>query len=161
MVITRSQAMREATPEQIVELLGGDRIKGNERKHYVYFADGKAVVLISLFKKKQWGLVLVDEHGRCHQGQYVRHKIYPHRCGYDGEHFYWEGFIDHFFVIGKSVPPYFTPVEPTQWNDGWGFDRNSGKRGHHGWGIKAGGAHEVMHDLTHLSWKPIRAPYDE
>jgi hypothetical protein len=157
MVATRSQTMREASPQQILKLFGGDRVKGNERKHHVYFADGKALVLVSI-KKNKWGLVLVDEKGQLHQGQYVKHRLYPHRSGFDGDHFYWEAYIEHFFVLGKSVPPYFTSVEPTRWNDGWGFDATPphGRAGHKGWGSKAGGAHGVMYDLSHLAWKQVR-----
>jgi hypothetical protein len=163
MVKTRSQNMAEATPIQVLEKLVplDQQVKGKERKHYVYFAEGNALVLVSLFKRSKWGLVLIDKTGKVHQGQYVKHKIHPRECGFDGTHFYWDAYIDYFFVIGKSIAPYFTAVEPTQWTDGYGFDPVTGKPGHNGWGGvgKAGGAHDVMYDLTSLTWDRIPAPY--
>lgn len=161
MVRTRRQAMAAATPEQVLEQLvpAEKQVKGQERKHYVYFANGKALVLVSLFKKNRWGLVLVDEAGGVHQGQYVKHRIHPYRSGFDGKYFYWDAYINNFFVIGKSVAPYFTAVEPTRWADGWGVDPSTGKRGHNGWGEKAGGSHGVMWDLTSLKWQRVKPPY--
>lgn len=161
MPITRSKAAANLTPQEAVEKLVSeeDQDKGQVRKHYVYFAQNKTLILVSIFNKRRWGLILIDEKGKVHQGQYVKQKIHPHKCGFDGEFFYWDAYIDNFFVIGKSRPPYFTAVEPLQWNNGWGFDAVTGKAGHKGWQEHAGGVHEIMWDLSSLEWERIKAPY--
>jgi hypothetical protein len=159
MVITRRQAMTNISVQGVMEKLSDNPVKGNERKHYVYFAKGKALVLVSLRKRNKWGLIMIDECGKMHKGQYVKHRIHPHESGFDGTYFYWSGYIDNLFANGKSIPPYFSVVEPVQWTDGWGFDPKTGKPScDNGWG--RGGAHGIMWDLTNIKFQPLPPPAD-
>lgn len=153
MVRTRQQFYATASTQDVMErLVPPDRqVKGNERKHFVYYAEGKTLVLVGISKNK-WGLILVDEQGNVKKGQYVaRHRVSPHRCKFDGTHFYWFAFMAHegyLFARGKSVAPYFSVVEPVIWADGWHV------KDWHG----AGGAHDIMYDLSSIPFQRVAPP---
>lgn len=153
MVQTRGQLMR--TTQGVMQLLASETIQKHtkRRKHFAFYSNNKTLVLVSI-SKTEWGLVLIDEHGQPTIGQFVRHKkVLPHCCAFDGEFFYWEMYEPHTysFICGKSIAPFFTAVEPVVVEGGW--TRRS-------WPF-AGGAHDIMWDLTSIRFKPLRAPYDQ
>lgn len=163
MVQTRSQARKAAmaTARTTLEHLvpPDQQVKGRERKHWVYWAEDHALVLVRAAKNK-WGLVLIDDKGAVAMGQYVKHRIHPHRCGFDGRHFYWDGYLGQSwdFIKAKSIAPYFTAVEPPTIVDGHGFDAEGHSIGRNGWAQMAGGAHECMYDLTTLQFERLPPP---
>jgi len=164
MVRTRGQVFREAllSAQTTLEYLVPPerQVKGQERKHWVYWANGQTLILVRVAKNK-WGLVLVDDKGTVTKGQYVKYKIHPHKCGFDGRYFYWDAYIDWMFVTGKSIAPYFTAVEEPTFVDGWGVDSLTGRSvGRNGWAQRSGGAHGHMYDLTSLRFEQLRPPPD-
>jgi hypothetical protein len=147
----------------------GKQEAGKMRKHWVYSAADRSLVVVSI-RKNQWGLVLVHADGRVQQGQFVgRHKFHHQHSAFDGTHFYWD--VWHAprscFMIGKSVAPYWTAVEPALDFTGW-YRRYWRYR--HGvgaeavfdvssvCGLTAGGGVGVMHDLSGLEWKRLAPP---
>lgn len=119
------------------------------RKHFVYTAEGKNLVLVSI-AKTTWGLVLIDGDAIT-VGQYVkRYRMYPRKSVFDGEHFFWEGLHGPscLFTAGKSLAPYWTTVKPPEQGFGMLF---------RGWRA-AGGALDVMWDLSELAWTEVPPP---
>ena len=123
---------------------------GKQRRHWVYSAKGKCLLVVSI-SKNMWGLVLVHENGRVQQGQYVlRHKFHPQHSAFDGRHFYWDVYYPKTwdFMLGKSFAPYWTAIQPVQKFDGWHRKY---------WGM-AGGGIGVMYDLSQIKWAPLAPP---
>ena len=155
----------------------GEQEKGKMRRHWVYSAEGKSLIQVSI-SKNCWGLVLVHEDGRVEQGQYVkRHNLHHQHSAFDGVNFYWDACVvghGRFeFMLGKSIAPYFTAVEPVQRFDGWHrrFWRHQGGVGadavsdvtpvcdlSYGGQTVAGGAVGVMYDLSGVTWKQLPPP---
>jgi len=162
MVHTRAHVLREAllSAKTTLEYLAPpeNQVENQKRKHWVFWANDRTVVLVRVAKNK-WGLVLIDDKGHVIVGQYVKHKIHPHNCGFDGYYFYWDAYIDWMFVTGKSIAPYFTTVEKPTFVDGYGFEQESGRCvGRNGWGQLSGGAHGHMYDLSSLHFERLPPP---
>lgn len=124
--------------------------KGATRKHWIYSAAGKRLVVVKIWKNR-WGLILVHEDGRVQQGQYMgRHKFHHQHSSFDGTHFHWDVYYPATwsFMLGKSIAPYWTAVEPVGEFDGW-------HRRY--WGM-AGGAIGVMFNLSGITWKQMAPP---
>lgn len=153
--VVRPGYIESWSPDDVVShvgrVLGGyKQDPGKQRRHWVYSAEGKSLVVVSI-RKNMWGLVLVHENGRVQKGQYVRHHKFHHQhSAFDGRHFYWDVYYPATwtFLLGKSFAPYWTAIHPVEDMDGW-------HRKYWGMASMAAG---IMYDLSEIEWTPLAPP---